>query len=351
MRAGVGELLADSGALTFDGLRRASEWQKLHGGTIERALLLSGAVSEEALTEALSKASGLPAVHRDRLLLATPDVVGALPREARRRLRALPFERVAGVLHVAICDPENPILETGLTATAGSDVKLWASAEPVLDEFLGKWDRYEDAEEPPLEIELDLDAADDEDDVEVVIEGEEAPAPLPPKTPFPFAAVPSPELLAPFGDLPPATPPRGGRSPIEALAHALLSSAVRGEALELELGADARGAFAKTHHASCPSMTRRLPRNTLGPLAEWFRARGKKQTGDEIAEFFVAAGGPDASERLRVELRQDGPTHLHLTLRRPEPRPPSSMRLRRRAACRHEGAEGEVFCPKCGKVL
>ena len=39
MPPGLGEILAESGDLTFRRLRRASEWRRVHGGTIDRALL------------------------------------------------------------------------------------------------------------------------------------------------------------------------------------------------------------------------------------------------------------------------------------------------------------------------
>ena len=41
---GVGDVLAEAGDLTARRLSRASTWQKTYGGTIERALLSTGAV-------------------------------------------------------------------------------------------------------------------------------------------------------------------------------------------------------------------------------------------------------------------------------------------------------------------
>ena len=53
MPRGLGEILAESGDLTFRRLRRASEWRRVHGGTIDRALLETGAVGA-LLAEALA---------------------------------------------------------------------------------------------------------------------------------------------------------------------------------------------------------------------------------------------------------------------------------------------------------
>ena len=46
MPPGLGEILAESGDLTLRRLKRASDWRRAHGGTIDRALLATGAVGE-----------------------------------------------------------------------------------------------------------------------------------------------------------------------------------------------------------------------------------------------------------------------------------------------------------------
>ena len=93
MPRGLGEILAESGDLTLRRLRRASDWRRVHGGTIDRALLATGAVSEETLLDALERLTGIPSVSRERLAAASAVVVETLPAETRRRLRALPFDR------------------------------------------------------------------------------------------------------------------------------------------------------------------------------------------------------------------------------------------------------------------
>ena len=140
MPRGLGEILAESGDLTFRRLRRASEWRRVHGGTIDRALLETGAVPEETLLDALCRLTGLPSVSRERLAAASREAVEALPVDARRRLRALPFDRRGEVLHVAVVDPGNPVLETGLVASTGCDVRLYVTAEPILEDLLARWE-------------------------------------------------------------------------------------------------------------------------------------------------------------------------------------------------------------------
>ncbi|MGA7990387.1 MAG: hypothetical protein WCC53_03040, partial [Thermoanaerobaculia bacterium] len=116
---GVGDLLAESGDLTVRRLGRASTWQKTHGGTIERALLSTGAVSEQVLTSALAQAYGLPGVPRASLLSADPETVNCLSAKERRRFRAFPFSVSGKVLQVAISDPQNVVLQNNLAIATG----------------------------------------------------------------------------------------------------------------------------------------------------------------------------------------------------------------------------------------
>ncbi len=98
---GVGDVLAEAGDLTVRRLSRASTWQKTYGGTIERALLSTGAVTEEVLIAALSQAYGLPGVSRATLVASDPDIVDCLPAKERRRFRAFPFALSGKRLRIA----------------------------------------------------------------------------------------------------------------------------------------------------------------------------------------------------------------------------------------------------------
>ena len=128
VRHGVGDALVEAGELTVRRLGRASTWRREHGGTIERALLSTGAVSEEVLTSALSREYGLPGALRDELAAADPDLVDSLAAKERRRLRALPFRHEGKVLHVAVTDPRNPVLSRVLEADSGFTIALHAPA-------------------------------------------------------------------------------------------------------------------------------------------------------------------------------------------------------------------------------
>ena len=303
MPPGLGEILADSGDITLRRLRKASDWRRAHGGTIDRALLATGAVTEETLLDALSRMTGLPSVSRGRLAAAPGEVVDALPADARRRLRAFPFDRRGDVLHVAVVDPGNPVLETGLIASTGCDVRLHVTAEPIFEDVLRA---REPARTGPEEASGNVRRA----------------APAPPAPP------PRPEPLA-------------EADPFARLARALLADVVDEGAQAVELGPGAKAAFVRTYCGGAALTTRPLPASVLEPLVSWLvdhsRPSGPFDEGGLVLER--------ARRRVRVSVTAaaSGGAWLVLEPEASAPGPSAGIEI-----CLHEGAEGEVFCPSCG---
>jgi hypothetical protein len=302
---GVGDLLAEAGDLTVRRLSRASTWQKTHGGTIERALLSTGAVSEEVLTSALAQAYGLPGVSRATLLSADPDIVECLPAKERRRFRAFPFSISGKVLYVAISDPQNIVLQKNLAIATGFSVELFVAPDPVLEDVIERF------------------------------EGQPAGRP-----PSPAAPAARPVLV-------PVAVPGPDEDWIDRLGRALLAEALRFDSTELELGADTHGAFLRTFDAAHPAVTRRLSAALLAPLVSWFQNRCRR------AEGFVAEAVRPGSElqRRRVDLIAADSHGVRVRLvpvgATVELPPPAKVDV----SCAHERAEGFVFCPRCGDVL
>ncbi|MEO6324657.1 MAG: hypothetical protein ABIT01_15980 [Thermoanaerobaculia bacterium] len=295
----VGELLAETGDLTIRRLRRASEWQKRNGGTIERALVETGALTEEVLTAALAEVSGLPAVTRERLMAAEPAVVESLPAEARRRLRAIPFEWCGVRLTVAVSEPDNTVLETGLVAATGYDIELAVVTDPVLEDCLLAWERRESESRGTASL--------DETHAE--------------------------------------------RSAFTRLGRAILANAVRLDALELELGIDNVSGFARTIHARLPPMTRRLDRTLMPQLLVWFRDKARPTGPLENAAFTVESRRLDGTlRRIDVELMVNRPEQLKLRFETDQGWSPSSL-LDPSEECLHPRSENDLFCPRCGEPI
>jgi hypothetical protein len=318
---GVGDLLAEAGDLTVRRLSRASTWQKTHGGTIERALLSTGAVSEETLTSALAQAYGLPGVSRATLLSSDPDIVECLPAKERRRFRAFPFSLSGKVLNVAISDPQNIVLQKNLSIATGFSVEIFVAPDPVLEDVIEKF--------------------------------EGAPAG---RAPSPAAAEPAP-AAAPV----PAVVPPPDEDWIDRLGRALLAEALRFDATELEIGADTHGAFlrtfdtgADTHGAflrtfdtAHPAVTRRLSAALLSPLVAWFQGRCRR------AEGFVAEsalpGAPATRRRVDLIAADSHGVRVRLVPVGDAVELPGPARVD--VSCAHDRTDGFVFCPRCGAVL
>jgi hypothetical protein len=305
---GVGDLLAESGDLTVRRLSRASTWQKTHGGTIERALLSTGAVSEEILTSALAQAYGFPGIARATLLSADPDIVECLPAKERRRFRAFPFSLSGKILNIAISDPQNIVLQKNLALVTGFSVELFVAPDPVLEDVIERFEA-QPAGHPPSPAASD-------------------PAPRPPLPPETARAKPDEDW-------------------IDRLGRALLAEALRFDATELELGADAQGAFLRTFDTEHPAVTRRLSPALLAPLVAWFQGRCRRAEGF-VAETALPGAAP---VRRRVDLIAADERRVHVRLvpvgDTPELPPPARVDV----SCPHERAEGFVFCPRCGVVL
>lgn len=304
MPRGLGEILADSGEITLPRLKRASDWQRLHGGTIDRALLATGAVSEETLLDALSRMTGLPSVSRGRLAAAPPEVFDTLPAVARRRLRAFPFDRRGDVLHVAVVDPGNPVLETGLVASTGCDVRLHVTASPILEDLL--------RERAPVRT-----------------------APEETSGNVPRAASPRPE-----SPRPPPEPAAADPDPFARLARALLADVTDEGAQAVEIGPGARSAFVRTYAGGAVLTTRPLPSSVLEPLVAWLVAHSRPAGPFDEGGLVLEKAG--RRTRVAVTAAASGGAWLVLT--------PASGPARAAGVeiCLHEGAEGEVFCPACG---
>jgi len=255
---GVGDALVESGDLTVRRFGRASNWRKQHGGTIERALLATGAVSEEVLSSALSRTYDLPAATRDDLTGADPDLVDALPAKERRRLRALPFRHEGNLLDVAVSDPRNVLLAQVLGEATGFKVKIYVTPDPVLEDLIDWFEKG-------------------------------APPPPPPRL-GPAAEVTPPEA--------PGAEPAVSPDAVEKLGRAVVAEALRFSASEMTLGVDTRGGFVRTFHSDHPALTQRLSAALPGPLIRWFENRCHRE-GGFVVEFAVQG---EPSHRRRIEL-------------------------------------------------
>jgi hypothetical protein len=134
---------------------------------------------------------------------------------------------------------------------------------------------------------------------------------------------------------------------IDRLGRALLGEALRFDATELELGADANGSFLRTFDADHPAVARRLSPALLSPLAAWFQTRCRRAEGF-VAEA-IRPGG--ALQRRRIDLIAAGSHGVRVRLVPVGDAAELPLPARLDVSCAHERSEGFVFCPRCGVVL
>jgi hypothetical protein len=101
----LGDILIARGATTQAQLRAAIENQVIFGGRLGTNLLELGAVTEEALADALSQFHGVPVVHGDMAL--EPKVLALLRPELVDRLEVIPRRLDGKRLEVLVADPRD----------------------------------------------------------------------------------------------------------------------------------------------------------------------------------------------------------------------------------------------------
>ena len=138
----LGEVLLSIGALGVGTLNRALALQRSTGGRLGTILLEQGLVTEETLARALSKVTGRPYAHWDRIRDAARDATALLPMKVAIRVLAVPFEREGRVLRVAMRDPNDLAAEDEIALVTGKKVEPWCTAEfriaEALERFYGE---------------------------------------------------------------------------------------------------------------------------------------------------------------------------------------------------------------------
>jgi type IV pilus assembly protein PilB len=164
----LGELLLRDQIISPEQLQRAQEESRKSGDRLGNALIKTGAIPEEDLTQFLSKQYGVPAVNLSEFDIDA-DVIALVPKDVAMRHRVVPVNRAGQSLIVAISDPSNILAIDDLKFVTGYNIEAVVASDVGISEAIEKY--YNRREE------LDLNKVMDEiqDSVEV---GEDASADL-----------------------------------------------------------------------------------------------------------------------------------------------------------------------------
>jgi type IV pilus assembly protein PilB len=100
----LGDILVREELISPEQLQRAQEASRKTGERLGLLLIKSGVLSEEDLTQFLSRQYGVPAINLAEFEIE-PDVIALVPRDVARKHRLIPMSRTGNSLIVATADP------------------------------------------------------------------------------------------------------------------------------------------------------------------------------------------------------------------------------------------------------
>src|SRR5688572_16916632 len=166
----LGELLVASGTINKKQLDDALALQKKDGGRLGSNLVKMGVVTEERLTDFLSKHFGVPSVNLDRVAV-DESVIKIIPADVARKYTIIPISKAGAKLTIAMLDPTNVFAMDDIKFMTGYNVEPVVSAESALREAIERY--YGSTHAIELKKVMEEIAEEEDTDLEVLEEDEE----------------------------------------------------------------------------------------------------------------------------------------------------------------------------------
>jgi type IV pilus assembly protein PilB len=166
----LGELLVSSGTINQKQLSDALGLQKKEGGRIGTNLVKLGFVTEDKLTDFLSKHFGVPSVNLDRIEVDEA-VIKIIPADVARKYTIIPISKAGAKLTIAMLDPTNVFAMDDIKFMTGYNVEPVVAAESSLREAIERY--YGSTHAIELKKVMEEIAEEEETDLEVLEEEEE----------------------------------------------------------------------------------------------------------------------------------------------------------------------------------
>jgi type IV pilus assembly protein PilB len=167
----LGDLLVKEKVITPEQLDRALKAQRESGGQTRLGSMLVrlGYISDEEVTNFLSRQYGLPAINLQYFEI-DPTVIKLVPEETAKRYQILPLSRVGAALTIAMADPTNVFAIDDIKFMTGFNIEPVVASEPAIAEAILK--AYGDSG-PEENVDELLAAMGDDADVELQADQEE----------------------------------------------------------------------------------------------------------------------------------------------------------------------------------
>src|ERR671924_1059161 len=133
----LGDLLVKEKVITPDQLEQAVRMQKESGSRLGAVLVKLGFLSDEDVTNFLSRQYGVPAINLSYFEI-DPAVVKLIPFETAKRYQILPLSRVGASLTIAMVDPTNVFAMDDIKFMTGFNIEPVVASESSILEGIEK---------------------------------------------------------------------------------------------------------------------------------------------------------------------------------------------------------------------
>ncbi len=166
----LGDLLVKEKVITPEQLDQALKSQKESGSRLGSILVKLGFLSDEDVTNFLSRQYGVPAINLNFFEIDAT-VVKLIPYDTAKRYQILPLSRVGSSLTIAMVDPTNVFAMDDIKFMTGFNIEPVVASESSILEGIEK--AYGAANEPQEDLESVM-AAMGGEDTDVELQAEEA---------------------------------------------------------------------------------------------------------------------------------------------------------------------------------
>jgi type IV pilus assembly protein PilB len=172
----LGDLLVREKVITEQQLEESLKVQKQTGGRLGSVLVKLGYLSDEDVTNFLSRQYGVPAINLNYFEI-DPAVVKLVPHETAKRYQILPLSRVGASLTIAMVDPTNVFAMDDIKFMTGFNIEPVVASENSILEGIEKV-YVNSTQEPEEDLETMMSSLSDIADSDVELQAEEMEAGL-----------------------------------------------------------------------------------------------------------------------------------------------------------------------------
>ena len=171
MSTRLGEILVKENLITADQLKQAMAHQRQNGGRLGTALMKLGFVTDDAITEVLSRQYGVPSINL-KYYEVDPAVIKLIPQDTAVRYQIVPLSRVGSTLTIAMIDPTNVFAMDDIKFMTGFNVEPVVASETSVNDAIHKFYGEVESGEELSKVMKDL-GAEDGGDLELASEEQE----------------------------------------------------------------------------------------------------------------------------------------------------------------------------------